>query len=148
MLKTVNGVRCNTLTAKPLATIASGDDSTARTFFRETLYVNKFRNFFIHGKGNSASRYAEYHDGEYIPGEDIVALSFDEAAAWAKKHLPEDEYTKLFDGENTLLSTSTDKTPRTNLALSKAARAKLTLMSSRSGKTLSEIVSELIMSAN
>ncbi len=146
MIKTVQGVRCNTLTAKCLATYDSGDKASPK-YYRETLYVNKFRNFFIHGEGNEESRYAVSSSGTYVPGEDIVALSYDDAKKWAITNLPKEEYTKLFYGDNALLSTTNEVTARTSLTLTKAARAKLTMLASRSGKSLSEVASELIMAA-
>ena len=96
MLKTVNGVRCNTLTAKPLAMVVSGDDTSNPGYFCETLYVNKFHNFFIHGVGGASSRYATQPDGRFQAGEDILALSYDEASAWASKNLPEASIPSFF----------------------------------------------------
>lgn len=96
MKKIINGRRYDTDTAKRL-----GNDwySNRRdfAFYEETLYRKNTGEFFLHGEGGPASKYAQAIGmNEWSGGERIMPLTVEEAQAWAEKHLNADEYEQIF----------------------------------------------------
>lgn len=63
----------------------------------ETLYRKKTGEYFIHGEGHAASRYAEPAAlGGWAPGERIMPYSYEQARKWAEENLDADEYQAEF----------------------------------------------------
>ena len=82
MNKIINKNRYNTDSARNLGTWSNGKG------YVENLYVTKTGNYFRHYVGSSQE-----------PTEDIEALTYKGAKAWADKHLTKDEYKAIFEGE-------------------------------------------------
>lgn len=104
MKKVINGSRYDTDTAKKLAEWESGQNYNDLSWYSETLYRTKAGKWFLHGKGNAATAYADRaSDGWSAPAERVVPLSEAAAKSWAEQHLDADEYTSIFavasDGE-------------------------------------------------
>lgn len=142
MKKIINGRRYDTETAKFL-----GEDSYSNWgdfhFWEETLYQKRTGEFFLHGVGGPASKYAEtVGQNQWTGGEKIIPLSFDKARDWAEKHLGGDEYEEIFgpveeDDSKRLIS----------LSLTATAVETLKRLAAESGKSQSEIVTEMILNS-
>lgn len=96
MKKIINGKLYNTETAK---CVGSDRYSYPRDFhyWCETLYRKKGGDYFLHGEGGPASKYAEKVDSNgWSGGESIIPMNIDEAKKWAEVHLDVDEYIEEF----------------------------------------------------
>ncbi len=87
----------DTDTAKSKATYSSDYPRASFQYYEETLYIKKNGEYFLHGKGNAASPYAEHSYNAKFPGEKILPLTYDKAIEWAEKRLTSEEYVDLFD---------------------------------------------------
>lgn len=140
MKKIINNKRYDTETAKLL-----GEDSYSNWgdfhFWEETLYQKRTGEFFLHGVGGPASKYAEtVGQNQWIGGEKIIPLSFEKARDWAENHLEADDYEGIFgpveeDDSKRLIS----------LSLPTTAVETLKRLAAESGKSQSELVAEMIL---
>lgn len=111
MKKIINGKRYDTDTAKEM-----GCDSYLgpRDFahWYETLYRKTTGEYFLHGEGGPASKYAEtIGQNQWCSGEKIIPLTMESAKKWAEDHLDADEYESIFGvidetGEKRVISLS------------------------------------------
>lgn len=140
MKKVINGKLYNTETAKECAIYAPNPYQSDFSWYKETLYQKKTGEFFLHGKGNAASKYSRScGQNEWCGGESIIPLTYDVAKEWAEKHLEGDEYISIFgepeeDSSRQIIC----------LSLSKTSIAKLKQRASKSGKSMSEYVEKII----
>lgn len=112
-------------------------------FFKETLYRKKTGEFFLHGRGGPASRYAETTgQNEWRGGEKIIPVSYEAAQAWAEKHLTGDAYEAIF-GE----VAEDDGHEQIGCTVTATAAAMLRRMSSTRGQTTGEVVEALVREA-
>ncbi len=96
----------------------------------------------MHGEGGAMSKYSEIHENNiWYGGERIIPLTPTAAAEWAEEKLDGDDYMKIF-GEP---DEASDDKEALILSISGTVRAKLERMQSETGKSMSQIVSELIM---
>lgn len=90
--KIVGGVRYDTEKATEVASWCYGYP-WEYLHSDETLYRTTSGRYFLHGKGGASSRWGEWIcEDEWINGEDIEAMSPEEALAWLVDHerdLPE-----------------------------------------------------------
>lgn len=111
MKKIISGRKYDTDTAAYLGSYEH-DFKSSFKWYMEDLYRKKTGEFFIYGEGHAASPYAQSScDGCFGPGEAIRPLSYEEAQAWAEKHLSTDKYEEIFgevseDESRTTLSVS------------------------------------------
>ena len=113
MKKIIDGKLYDTETAKEM-----GCDSYLypRDFkhWVETLYKKRTGEFFLHGIGGPASKYAEScGQNQWSGGQKIIPLSYEAARSWAEEHLDTDDYQEIFGAvsegdERTTLSISLD----------------------------------------
>lgn len=113
MKKIIEGKMYDTETAKEM-----GSDSYLypRDFkhWVETLYKKRTGEFFLHGIGGPASKYAEScGQNQWSGGQKIIPLSYEAARSWAEEHLDADDYQEIFGAvsegdERTTLSISLD----------------------------------------
>ncbi len=95
--KVIDGKVYNTETAKLIDSWSNGLGPGNFRNAREELYKTKKGAWFICGEGGALSRWSEsYADGQG-PGEDIIALSSDEAKGWLENHSSADIYEEHFD---------------------------------------------------
>lgn len=139
MKKIINGRLYDTETAKKL-----GSDSYSNYgdfhYWEETLYQKKTGEFFLHGEGGAATKYAKAVDqNSWSGGERIMPLSYAEASEWAEKHLSADRYIEIF-GE----PAEDDSRQTITLSLSGGAVAKAKQAAAKAGLTLSAYVESLI----
>ena len=96
MKKIINGRRYDTNSAKEVGYTSYSYPSDFN-HWKETLYRKNTGEFFLHGEGGPASRYAEPNGlNSWSGGERIMPLSIEEAQEWAEKYLDGDEYEKIF----------------------------------------------------
>lgn len=140
MKKIINGKIYSTETAKELARWSDGLSFRDFKHIEEVLYQKRTGEFFIHGAGGPASRYAVAGpSGGWCDGEKIVPLTWDEAREWAEEHLDADDYESIFgpvseDNSRTVVTISLSV-----CALEKAKRA-----AAQAGISLSAYIESLI----
>lgn len=142
MKKIINGRRYDTETAKFL-----GEDSYSNWgdfhFWEETLYQKRTGEFFLHGVGGPASKYAEtVGQNQWTGGEKIIPLKFEKAREWAENHLEADDYEDIFGPVE-----EDDSKKLISLSLPTTAVETLKRLAAESGKSQSEIVTEMILNS-
>ena len=144
MKKVINQRRYDTDTAKLIGSADWGMPGDFR-HWEEDLYQKKTGEFFIHGVGGPASKYAEsIGQNEWRGGEKIIPLNYDNARDWVEKNLDADTYERLFELED---EENEKSTAYTGVYLTPSTRDKLDKMAAKQGKTRSRIVTELIENA-
>ena len=97
MKKIINGKLYDTDTAKELGSYSNGGSWRDFSHFEETLYRKITGEYFLHGEGGPMTHYAVAEgQNSWSGGERIMPMSYDEAAAWAEKHLDADRYMEIF----------------------------------------------------
>ena len=139
MKKIINQKRYDTDTAKKLGTREYSHPGDFN-WTSETLYQKRTGEFFLHGEGGAASKYAEaVGQNSWSGGERIMPLSFEDARKWAEENLEADEYEAIF-GE-----VSEDGAKKTiGLSLPESVVEKLRTEAGKSGQTMSDIVAGLV----
>jgi hypothetical protein len=139
MKKIISGKRYDTDTAKVIAEHEEGYVGDF-AYYRETLYKKRGGEYFLHGYGHAASRYAEnLGEGRWGAGEGIVPLSYDEARKWAEANMDADAYEAEFgvvedDGTSTTIT----------VRIPSQLKAALDRRCATTGKGQSEVVAELL----
>ena len=139
MKKIINGRRYDTDSAKEMADYSY---STRGDFqhYVETLYRKSTGEYFLHGIGGPASRYAEAVGlNSWSGGERIMPMTLEEAQDWAEKHLDGDEYEKIFGA----VDEDTEKKVVT-LSLPLGVIETIKREASKKNMTLSDYVTEAI----
>jgi hypothetical protein len=96
MKKIINGKKYDTDTAKILGS-AGYSHPGEFNHWKETLYIKKTGEFFLHGIGGPMSKYAHrIGPDEWSGGEEIHPLSPEEARKWIEKNLDVEEYEEIF----------------------------------------------------
>ena len=95
MKANLNGVVCNTKAAVKVAAHDNGEFINNDTYLRETLYKGAYGQYFLHVFGGAKSPVAGLQDGAAIPGERMIALTYEEAMAWVKRTQGTDVYGKV-----------------------------------------------------
>ena len=137
MKKVINGVLCDTSTAKHLGSASYlGDRDFAH--WDEELYRTKSGKYFLYGEGGPASRYAvTIGQNEWSGGEKIQLLSRETAMKWAEEYLDGDEYIAAFgDPEETEKAMS--------IILPIKTRERLEALKRETRMTFSEIITRAI----
>lgn len=136
MKKVIDGAVYDTSTARALGCTEYSHPGDFH-YTCETLFVTRANKYFLHGEGGAMSQYAKSLGGGTFQGsEKIIPLSLDEAKKWAEENLTGDEYEaafgKIVEDDKAYLS----------LSVSPEAKRKLQEISSKTGKSISAIVSE------
>lgn len=141
MKKIIKNKLYDTDTAQRLGEYAPNPDQGNFSYFCETLYRKKTGEFFLHGEGNAASKYARScGQNETCWGEKIIPLTYDAAQQWAEEHLDGDSYIEAFgepeeDGSTEVLS----------ISMPASAAAKIRQLAGQEGKTLSAFLVENVL---
>jgi hypothetical protein len=86
MKSIIDGKLYDTEKAEEIAEWENMQNCTDFHWYYERLFVTTKRNYFLHGQGGAASRYAESGGGISSGSEAIIALTDDEAFDWLAKH--------------------------------------------------------------
>ena len=143
MKKIINGKKYDTDTAKR---IGRREENPANNldYFYQTLYRKKTGEFFLLGEGGPRTIYGQPSEsGGWRSGEKIIPMTYEDAQEWAEEYLTVDEYEATFG----VVSEENDSKAPMTCSISAAALATLRRLSSQSGKTMSEIVDQLILDA-
>lgn len=138
MKKVIKNKVYDTDTAQRLGDYAPNPYRSDFHYFCETLYRKKTGEFFLHGEGNAASKYARScGQNETCWGEKIIPLTYEAAQQWAEEHLDGDSYIEAFgepeeDGSTEVLS----------ISMPASAAAKIRQLAGQEGKTLSAFLVE------
>lgn len=96
MRKVIKGKLYDTETARPVTDWSQGFVSDFG-YVSETLYRKRTGEYFLHGEGGPMSKYAQScGQNQWIGGESIVPLTYDEAKAWTESHADADIYEAEF----------------------------------------------------
>lgn len=139
MNKIINGKRYSTDSAKAMA---SDEFGTVTDFghWEETLYRKNTGEYFLHGEGGPASKYAEsVGQNQWRGGEKIIPLPIEAAQKWAEEHLDGEEYERIFGAVE---ESATKKT--VSLSLSESAIEKIKRGAAEAGVSMSEYVESLL----
>ena len=140
MRKIINGKMYSTDTAREVASWSDGLSIRDFKHIEEVLYQKRTGEFFIHGAGGPASRYAvACPSGGWDGGEKIVPLTWDDARKWAEEHLDADDYESIFGP----VSEDDSRTVAT-ISLSVCALEKAKRAASQAGISLSAYIESLI----
>ncbi len=97
MKKIINGKVYDTDKATELGYYSNGGSWRDFQHYEETLYRKKTGEYFLFGEGGPMTRYAERVElNSWGSGSRIMPLTYQEATAWAEKHLDADEYESIF----------------------------------------------------
>lgn len=97
MKKIINRKLYDTETAQEIAFRSNGGSWSDFSHLEETLYRKKTGEFFLHGEGGPMTCYCEHTGPNYVSGgEQIIPMTYDEAADWAERHMDADAYQAVF----------------------------------------------------
>lgn len=97
MRKIINGKLYDTETARELGIWTSTWDHRDFHYVAERLYLKRTGEYFLHGTGGPASKYAvTVGQNSWSGGEKIIPLSVESARQWAEEHLDADDYAQIF----------------------------------------------------
>ena len=140
MKKIINGKRYDTDTAKKLAS----DWYSNRTdfhYWEETLYRKNTGEYFLHGEGGPASKYAQnIEQNSWSGGEKIIPLSVENARKWAEDHLDGDEYEKIFG----VVEEASPEKKTVAFSLTEAVIEKIKTAAATEGISMSEFISRIV----
>ena len=140
MKKIINGKKYDTDTAKELGYYTNGEYTNDLYYYCETLYRKKTGEFFLHGDGNSGTKYATaLGNNSWAGGEEIIPLTYEAAQKWAEDCLSADAYEEIF-GE----IVEDDTKCRFQLYLTTTAIEKAKRIASQMGVSVSDFVESLI----
>lgn len=143
MKKYINGKKYDTETAQKVGHWDNNRSYRDFSWMEENLYRKKTGEFFLYGEGGPMTGYAESAgDNSWGSGSSIRPLTFDEAREWAEEKLTGDEYEAIFgeiedDGTGVLISA----------VIKASSRDKLRRAVEKTGKTVGQIIDELINEA-
>lgn len=141
MKKVISRKVYDTETAGHISSVANEYPVNDFSWVEESLYKKRNGEYFLYGQGGARTRYAVSSGGNsWEGGAAILPLSFDEARTWAEENLEADEYIAEF-GEP-----SEGETAALALEISAIAKHKLDQEASKTGKTRTAIIEELLMS--
>lgn len=143
MKKIINGKSYDTNTAQKVGEWSNGLSYRDFGWVEETLYRKRTGEYFLFGEGGPASRYSEATgSNSWSSGSRVMPLSYAEASKWAEEHLDGDEYEAIFG------AVVEDDSKRTvAYSLTVGAIEKLRRMSEEQGRSASEILDAMIMTA-
>lgn len=76
--------------------VASSTHGKGENAIHETLHRKRTGEFFLHGEGGPASRYAKpVGDGQWANGEELFPMSVEAAQNWVKSNVPS-QYDDIF----------------------------------------------------
>ena len=141
MKKIINNKRYDTEKAKRLAEYSpAGRPRNNYDFYEEALYIKRTGEYFLHGIGGPATRYAKAVGDGWSGGEKIIPLSHDQARQWAEHSLDAEDYEKLFEVEE-------DEKIIMTISISDSTRDRLKKLAAEKGMPMSAVVEELVLKA-
>lgn len=139
MKKIINGKRYDTEKAEYIGE-ASYSNPGDFNYWSEQLYRKRTGEFFLYGEGGPSSKYAVRVElNSWSGGEKLVPISYDEAKEWAEQYMEADKYEEIFGVVEDLSRTAI------TLSVPMAAADMLRREAAKTGKSISDIASDLIL---
>lgn len=140
MKKIIGGKRYDTDKAELIGSTSYGGGPRDFHHWSEELYRKRTGEFFLYGEGGPSSKYSvQVELNSWSGGERITPLTYDEAKEWVEKYLDADKYEELFGVVEDLSKTVI------TLSVPMAVADMLRREAAKTGKSISEIASNLIM---
>lgn len=108
-------------------------------YLKESLYLKKTGEYFLHGEGGAQTRYAGRTGNMYHDGEAIIPVTYQEAQKWAEEKLSGDEYEAIFGAV-----TEVEGREQVNMMIKKASLAKAKRAAQEAGISLTAYIEGLI----
>lgn len=142
MKKIINRRAYDTETATEVAYWENMSDVRDFNHESETLYRKKNGEYFLHGEGGAATRYAEQVEANVWSGGQIITpLTYEQAEQWGESHMDPDDYEREFGA----VSESGDETVVLSVRVSPAAKIALDRLAAKTGRPKGELVTEAIL---
>lgn len=139
MKKVIGGKRYDTNTAKEVGYTSFGSRRDFQ-YWEETLYRKNTGEYFLHGVGGPASRYAETVGmNQWSGGAKIIPLTLEAAQGWAEEHLDGDEYEKIFGAVE-----ETGEKRTVTFSLPESIIEKIARLASSQGISKSDVIAQAI----
>ena len=139
MKKVIKNKIYDTETARRCGEWDNGRYTSDFGYCSETLYQKKTGEFFLHGKGGAMSSYAKHSGNESSWGEQIMPMTYKEAAEWAEEHLDGDEYIGIFGNPEEDSSRIV-----IHISIRKDTHDKVKRAAAMTGKTVSEYIEDAL----
>lgn len=139
MRKIIEGKMYDTRTARKVGEWDNGLGMRDIYHAEEALYRKKTGEYFLHGIGGAGSGWSRQEGNTWTSGEKIAPLTFEEAREWAERKLTAEEYEQLFEvvedggSEGVYIG-----------GVSTGAAQRLRLIAQREGKSLAQVLAELV----
>ena len=142
MKKVISGRLYDTETAREVGEWDNGLGGRDFGLEVETLYRKRTGEYFLHGWGGAASRYAEQVGANsWGAGAEIRPLTYEQAREWAERRLGADAYQEEFgpapEGEGEAV--------HVHATVSESARRALDAEAARTGESRSAIIERLLL---
>ena len=97
MKQIIKNRKYDTETARECGAWTDGKGWRDFSHVEETLYCKRTGEYFLHGQGGPASRYAESAgQNSWSGGSRLIPLTYESAREWAEEHLSTDAYEAEF----------------------------------------------------
>ena len=134
MKKVINGVLCNTESAKFIGSWTNSPFNDL-CYCYEALYRTKSGIFFLYGEGGPASKYSRLTGpNSWSGGEAIELLSPEDAREWAEEYLTGDEYIAALGEPEEMAS----------VPIAADTEAKLVALGRKTGKAIERLIAEAV----
>ncbi|MEA4928592.1 MAG: hypothetical protein VB104_07945 [Candidatus Limiplasma sp.] len=143
MKKIINNRLYDTETAKAVGTDATPGNLGDLDYRKETLYLKKTGEFFLHGQGGPNTRYAvSAGQNSWAGGERIEPMALPAAREWAQQHLSADAFAAVFGDVDA--ADATDGYTLHSIKLTNGTTERLRLAARESGRKIYEVVEEAL----
>ena len=137
MKRIIKGKVYDTDTAKLIAEASASCAHSDFGYWEEELYQKKTGEYFLHGAGGPASKYARHVEiNSWSGGQQIIPLTYEAAREWAEKELGANEYISIFGdpGEGD------DGSEIMTISIPKAVAKKIRQEASQNGASISSTI--------
>lgn len=137
MKKIISNKMYDTETAKKIASQSHGEGPRDINYCCETLYKKRTGEYFLHGEGGPASKYAESRGlNQWTGGEMIIPLDYKSATEWGEENMSADDYQAEF-GE---VSEGDEERTSVTISLSVATLERIRREASKNGMGISAVI--------
>lgn len=142
MKKIIDNRLYDTCSARLIAHYEASYPVSDSHFYSETLYRKRTGEYFLCGKGNADSQYAERIDrNTWIAGVSIVPLPYNRALKWAEEHMDVEDFEGEFGS-----SVKDDTRTTIHLSVSAAGAERARRIAARRGVSFSSLVDDFFAS--
>ena len=137
MKKIISNKQYDTETAKEISSRSHGEGPRDINYCCETLYRKRTGEYFLHGEGGPASKYAESRGlNQWSGGEKIIPLDYKAATEWGEENMSADDYQAEF-GE---VGEGDDERTTVTISLSVATLERIRREAAEKGMSVSGLI--------